>query len=336
MSTPRSAPPSTPPFGGELAADRFGHTAYLTDSGRSSLRLILQSGFRDKTFLLPDFLCGIIPQVLTELGVRFGFYHVGENFEIEARSVAAQNFDVLYVIDFFGRPCDYQDLADGNQWVVEDCVFLPAVAQRGAYPNWIGFNSLRKASALADGSVTVSRTPLDRSLIGSAEAPFVGAKYAAKRLKYRFLSAGEGSEDGYIALFGQAEQMIDAQQEIYSMSAESTARYLEMLVGMDTEMSRRRENMEILRHRLGHLEVRPDVLHPSHFVIAVAERDALRKQLREQHVFLPSHWPHTHGPRNALYDDVIAISVDARYGAGEIARVADAVHRCAPNPRPSR
>ena len=58
------------PIGGEMPFehDERLHT-YLTDSGRSSLRLILQSGFARRKFLLPDFLCDVIPRVFEELGV---------------------------------------------------------------------------------------------------------------------------------------------------------------------------------------------------------------------------------------------------------------------------
>jgi len=324
---------STRPFGGELAAGPSGQFAYLTDSGRSSLRLILQSGFLDKTFLLPDFLCGIIPQVFEELGVKFAFYHVGGNFEIDTQSVRAQKFDVLYVIDYFGSRCAFDGLVSGSQWVLEDCAFLPAVAQQGTYPYWIGFNSLRKISALADGSLVVSRTPLKRELIESAEAPFVAAKLAAKRLKHNFLETGAGDEAAYLALFAEGEELADAQREIYSMSGESVARYMGMLTALDADASRRMQNMEILRRRLGRLEVRLESAQPSHFVIGVSQRDELRKRLREHRVFLPSHWPHTHGPRNALYENVIGISVDSCYRADEIAHVADVIQSLAPAPR---
>jgi hypothetical protein len=313
------------PFGGELASGRFPHFAYLTDSGRSSLRLILGSGFAGKTFLLPDFLCGIIPEVLAELGARFSFYHIGESFEIDEISVRSQSFDVLYVIDYFGYRSEFGHLAGKDQWVIEDCVFLPEVSQQCACPNWIGYNSLRKTTALADGSVVLSTVPLDRSLIADAEAPFAGVKYAAKLNKHEFLAGGIGEEQDYLDLFNQAEKMIDTQQRVHSMSAESLARYFALLANLEKEMSRRRENMDILRERLAQFDAGVVSDQPSHFVMALERRNALRKRLRAQRIFLPSHWPHTHGPHNPLYDRVLAISVNARYSAAEISRVADLV-----------
>jgi hypothetical protein len=321
---------STRPFGGELAVGAANHLAYSTDSGRSSLRLILQSGFRDKSFLLPDFLCGIIPRVLEESGVRFGFYRVGPNLEINAASVNAQDFDVLYVIDFFGKRAGFEGLVKGDKWVVEDCVFMHEVTQQDTHSQWIGFNSLRKSSALADGSVILSRIPLQRDLILGGEAPFAARKYQAKRLKQEFLDSGKGTEADYVSVFEQAETMVDAQSEIFSMSAESTARYLDLFAARDAERAQRRENMEILRKRLGHLEIRLDTEMPSHFVMAIAERDELRARLRAQGIFLPSHWPRTHGPDNALYRELQAVAVDGCYAPDDIARVADAIAGLAP------
>ena len=96
----------------------------------------MQSGFRDKSFLLPDFLCGIIPRVLEESGVRIGFYHVGPNLEIDAASVSAQNFDVLYVIDFFSKRAGYEGLVEveifskENWWLRDPDEVLRMCAQR--------------------------------------------------------------------------------------------------------------------------------------------------------------------------------------------------------------
>jgi hypothetical protein len=313
------------PFGGELASGRFPHFAYLTDSGRSSLRLILASGFAGKTFLLPDFLCGIIPDVLAELGASFSFYHVGESFEIDENSVKSQSFDVLYVIDYFGYRSEFGHLVGEDRWVIEDCAFLPEVLQHCACPNWIGYNSLRKTTALADGSVVLSTVPLDRNLIAEDEAPFAGVKYAAKLNKQEFLAGGAGAEQDYLDLFDQAEKMIDTQQQIHSMSAESLARYFALLANLGNEMSRRRENLGILRNRLAQFETGIVSDRPSHFVMALERRNSLRERLREQRIYLPSHWPHTHGPHNPLYDRVLAVSVDARYSAAEMTRVAGLV-----------
>jgi len=321
---------SARPYGGEPAVGAATHLAYLTDSGRSSLRLILHSGFKDRYFLLPDFLCGVIPRVLEESGVRFGFYHVGPNLEIDTSSVSGQDFDVLYAIDFFGKRAEYQGLATAGKWIVEDCVFMHEVTQRGVHPNWIGFNSFRKSSSLADGSVVLSRTPLRRELILAEEAPFAARKYQAKHLKQEFFDSRKGAESDYVGLSEQAEKMADEQKQIYSMSAESTARLFDLLACGDQEQARRRENAEILRQRLGHLEIGLGVEAPSHFVIAVAERDELRVRLRAQRIFLPSHWPRTHGPDNVLYRELQAIAVDSSYAADEIARVADAIAALGP------
>jgi hypothetical protein len=317
------------PFGGELASSRFPHFTYLTDSGRSSLRLILASGFAGKRFLLPNFLCGIIPDVLSEFGASFSFYHIGESFEIDENSVRSQRFDVLYVIDYFGYRSEFGHLTGKDQWVIEDCVFLPEVSQHCACPNWIGFNSLRKTTALADGSVVLSTVPLDRNLIAEGEAPFAAVKYAAKLNKHEFLAGGGGTEQDYLDLFDQAEKMIDTQQRIHSMSAESLARYFALLANLGSEMSRRRENLGILRERLAQFEIEIVSDQPSHFVMALERRNSLRDRLREQRIFLPSHWPHKHGPHNPLYDRILAVSVDARYSAAEITRVAGLVRASA-------
>ena len=67
---------------------------------------------------------------------------------------------MLYVIDYFGARQRYRELVNGDQWVVEDAVFLPVVEPPADPANWIGFNSYRKISPLADGSLVRSTAPL--------------------------------------------------------------------------------------------------------------------------------------------------------------------------------
>src|SRR5690606_23478901 len=99
------------PFGGEPAWCADERTvSYLTDSGRSSIRLILLSGFERKRFLLPDFICEVVPRLFDELRVPYSFYRVREDLTVDPASVASLSFDVLYVVDYFGQRQEYRDL----------------------------------------------------------------------------------------------------------------------------------------------------------------------------------------------------------------------------------
>lgn len=299
--------------------------AYLTDSGRSSLRLLLRSGFSTRRFLLPDFLCQIIPAVLDQEGVDYDFYPVREDLSIDATGFDPGPRDVLYVVDYFGQRTDYTGLTPIDGWIVQDSVFSPVVRRPAPGERWIGFNSLRKISSLADGSIVHSSVPLKRELILGAPAPFVDVKWAAKRRKWAFIHAGIGEETAYLSEFERGEDQIDVQRDVHAMSDASLHGLLEYLATLEEERRVRQRNYALLDARLAAFNLPVVADYPSLYVLAVPRRNELRDYLRTRSIYLPVHWPNPRGLGNPLYDRVISVPVDSRFDEADMGRVADAV-----------
>jgi hypothetical protein len=314
------------PIGGEPEgrAGDAPHT-YLVDSGRSALRLILGSGFAAHRFLLPDYVCDVVPKVFDDLGVSYGIYRVNPDLSIDADSIAGRSYDVLYVVNYFGCRARYREYVGTDTWVIEDCVFQPLVNRPRGVGRWIGFNSLRKVTPLADGSLVKSTVALDESLIRSAPGPFVDIKSRAKALKRACLRDGSRCESIYLDLFQRGEQALDRQTSVHAMSSGSLCNLFDILPEIDSEYRARRENFRILDARLHRYALGIDPQYPCLYVLSAADRDALRQHLFERRVFLPVHWPNVRGSENPLYRTVISIPVDSRYGADDMQRVAAAI-----------
>jgi hypothetical protein len=314
------------PFGGEPAACAYDHTfSYLTDSGRSSIRLILRSGFERKRFLLPDFVCDAVPRVFDELGIAYAFYRVREDLTIDPVSLAGRSFDVLYIVDYFGQRQRYDALVDEQIWIVEDCVFSPVVERPPGRKRWIGFNSFRKISPLTDGSLVRSTVALDEHLIAKAEAPFVALKTSAKRAKREYLDGRSDDEAPHLQQFAQAEAMLDAQEAIHSMSRAASFQLLDLYRALGLERRVRRRNLAELARVLHRWALPLKPAHPCVCVLSVDRRDELRAYLRERRIFLPVHWPNPRGLDNPLYRKIISIPLDSRYGRADMRRVAEAI-----------
>lgn len=144
-------------IGGESEARDGGLYSYITDSGRSSLRLILRSGLMGKKFLLPDYLCKTVLNVFDELKVDYGFFKIKRDMSIDWSTVNNKRFDILYIINYLGKRCDIEKFkAKRNAVVIEDSVFSPVLQKPQSISVWAGFNSFRKISPLADGSIVKS------------------------------------------------------------------------------------------------------------------------------------------------------------------------------------
>ncbi len=315
-------------IGGEIDFQHDGFHTYLTDSGRSSLRLILQSGFRHKKFLLPDFLCKIIPAVFDELGVSYSYYTVNPDLSINFKSIGERNYDAIYLIDYFGKKQNIRSHPfPDDAWFLEDCVFMPVVDPPNGVQNWVGFNSFRKISHIADGSIVKSSVKLAKDLICRDEPPYSGMKYEAKRVKYEFLHYNKYSEQLYLKLFNEAEALADRQKDIFSISHHSLANLLEFYRNREREYEIRSKNYHVLDRHLGRFNIGLDAEYYTLYVLSVDRRDELRNYLFSHKIFLPVHWPGVADAGNSLYKRIISIPVDSRYDGSDMLRVADLINR---------
>ncbi|MBF0619477.1 MAG: hypothetical protein HQL19_04860 [Candidatus Omnitrophica bacterium] len=300
-------------IGGELPLARTYYEA-VTDSGRSSLRLILDSGLGRKKFLLPDFLCGIVVDVLKERGVRFGFYKVHRDLSIDWDDVRRQRFDVLYCIDYFGQPTRPPASLGAEKTVLWDQVFTALLRVPRWDGPWCALNSLRKVTPLADGSFVRATFPLALAKIVRREGRFSGYKYQAKQQKAAYFTAGHGQESDYLSLFLKGERALDRQVKPYGMSLGSQALLPDLFARFEDEQRRRKENYLTLRRKLASWEVVLASDEYSFFVLRVPQgRDALRRYLFSRKIFLPAHWPCPAGLDNVLYRELLSIPLHGIY-----------------------
>lgn len=316
-------------IGGEYEYNTNTPYSYITDLGRSSLRLILKSLGSKKRFLLPDFLCGSITKIFAEQHINFKLYHINEDLAIDGDSLKnLDEYDVLYVIDYFGNRDNYLLKIDNkNLFIIEDACFLPILEKPENIKNWISFNSFRKISYIADGSIMKSTVKLDEKLIVNKEAPFVRLKYSGKNIKYEYIHKNLFSEDSYLEISEEAKQLINAQKEIFSVSKISLFNIFNFYKNMDIENKTRATNYMVLEEYLNRSSIKIDPVFYSFFVLLVEKRDELRDRLFKEKVFLPVHWPKTIESGNTLYDKIISIPVDSRYTIDDMKAIAEIINK---------
>jgi len=288
-------------IGGEIPYQDDGLYRYLTDSGRSSLRLILHS-LKGKKFALPDYLCGVILDVFREVGIEYDFYHVGMDLNVEQKKrLQVHGF---YVIDYFGRNSSWNTEWDISDFIwIADCCFLPEIKKPQNVKNWIGFNSLRKISSATDGSIIKStiRIPPYNCLY-CWHAPFSDLKVKGE------LRAGE--------------EALTKQIPTYSMSKHGIFAAFDFYRNLDNEKLERIDNYLTLVQNLDWIWLSITPSFPSFFPMLVDRRDELREYLKTKEIYLPVHWPKPDGVENPIYDRIISIPVDSRYDKEDMERVA--------------
>lgn len=283
------------PIGGELELEQQQYQSYFTDSGRSALRLFLRSqNHRDKTYLLPNFLCEIIETVFQQEKVNYKFYTINDDLTIDAGSVNSQSYDGLYIINYFGIETNLLAINLQDKILIEDAVFSFDIKNQHNVKQWFAFSSYRKISNLTSGSLAVSNMPIDQSLIVGKNAPFAAVKAEAKHIKYQYIHQGLHDEPKYLQKFAQAEQMLDNQTHIYPMDSNAIAALLSRDVVQIQAKRRQRFAALLALFEAHHLGAIPTEY--SFFVMSIKDRDGFQKIMRAQNIFLPVHWP-TNDPK---------------------------------------
>jgi len=298
------------PIGGELELKKPYGSMYFTDSGRSSLKLFIRSGNSEKKILLPDFFCGVIEDVLLGENVEYDFYHVSNDLTIDKDTVQGKEYDVFYVINYFGIVHDLSLLELDDKIIIEDNVFLNDFDNSKNYNNWFGFNSFRKISSLSDGSMIRTNLSVKESLIECHDASFVTEKQSAKNAKYEYIENNTGSEEGYLSLFDGAESKLNDQTQIFKMSNASLFNMSKLNSDSNQKIAKQRYEFMCSEFNNFCTDKIPD--YYSFFPMRVKNRNNLKSNLSDAGIYLPVHWPYSTMP-NSLYEDIISVPLFAEY-----------------------
>lgn len=296
-------------IGGELELQKLEEQIIYTDSGRSSLKLLLNNGYTNKKFLLPDYFCEVIEKTLQKANVKYDFYHIKEDLSIDVDSLKTKEFDIFYAINYFGVLQDLSQCGLEEKIVIEDCVFFQDFTNRYNFKHWFAFNSFRKTTPLADGSLIKTTLGLERGFLNTLPAPFSVLKNKAKEIKYEYLCNQDSnySENDYLSLFEKGEKVLDEQNDIYSISFESIYR-----LNKFEKNQIRKERFDTLLKMFAPYCVNKEANEYSFFVLTLPHRDILQKHLRDKKIYLPIHWPRS-SQQNKLYDTLISIPLFETY-----------------------
>jgi len=314
-------------IGGEYELLETDIHEYFTDSGRSSIRLILES-LKNKTFLIPNYICEIIIKIFNEYKISYSFYKINTNdLTIDQRSLNGKKYDVLYIINYFGQNNLLESIVDKERIVVEDNVFMPLFYNNNNLPLWIGFNSFRKISPLADGSIIKSTIPLYGSKIDNDKLEYSKNKYEAKNVKYKFIHNQQYTEKKYLDLFKLAENKLDRKKSISTISPYSLFRLIDFISQLENEYRIRRDNYSVLYENLYENAIKLKTNHPSFFVICVDNRDGLRNYLFTKKIYCPVHWPSIEGVTCKLNYKSLSIPVDSRYCKNDMVQISSFINK---------
>ena len=261
----------------------------------SIIRILKTLNLRnDEKVLLPSYLCPSILIPFDRLSVKYTFYKVNRDLEIDVDDLQNRldpTIKAVFFINYFGFPANInsdviETLRARNVTIIEDIVqsFFSDLPLIGDF----AFNSFRKFLPV-DGSIIISNRDMSPSADKSCNS-YLFRKVSGQWLRYLHIEYGIVPEKWYLKLFEKAEVNYYTDKPC---SFDIFNRYVLSRCNIGRLCEIRRKYFKTLLSSFSKqalFKEMSDKIVPLGFPIIIEDRDRLRMQLQKRNIYCPVHW----------------------------------------------
>lgn len=319
-------------------------------TGRSAIRFVIMTieereAKLKRVAVLPSFTCDTVFEPFFKAGFEVFYYPVDKDLKTTSSAIFETVLEHDASIVLFHRYYGFNTLDGGidkmcetlrelGKYTIEDCTQCLYSSFPRSQSDYI-VGSIRKWAGTPDGGFAVSRKGQFYQKPTKTDVILEKAKVKASYNKYRFLFEHEGEKDNMLAMYREAEDILNNQNELFAIS-ETSAR---VQANLDTNklINRRKDNFNILLQSL-HSPIKPifelvdNNAVPLYFPVLVENRHSLQKHLVENAIYAPVVWPkdeqqpaQCEGAENA-YQHLLCIPIDQRYDSDDMNRIVSVIN----------
>ncbi len=325
--------------------NQYGKCTWLR-SGREALHLVALNLNPIKNLpivLMPAYCCHSMVDPFEKAGWKVEYYRLNEDLTVDLdylTNALANGFPkAVLSMNFYGsastkEAVDCIKKSNPECKVIEDfshCTFSLA----GIYNSRVDYyvTSIRKSVGVCDGSVIISKEPLDESFVEEGETEFVSSRRDCQKIKAEYTYSQDKEQKGlFFPELRRQEGELDAFAGVHRISMTGK----EMLGVLDGEMisyARRCNMKHILELLDGKVENVPGIERcldgaPFSLPILLKNRDEVQQKLAKRGVYAPVLWPICDQARETcsvsarMADEMLSIPVDQRYNYDDIEEIA--------------
>lgn len=271
---------------------------YFTGGGYYSIIGILQQlKVKDyQNVLLPSYLCPTILYPFKRLNIKYRFFKIKNNLDIDIRDIENKidiNTRAIYFIDYFGFPQNDKTISFlRGVKKTQNIILIQDIAQSFFSDNeMIGdfaFNSFRKFLPV-DGSIIIS----DEIINYKFEKSYVNyhfQRFYAQFLRYLHIKYNIGYAEYFLKYFHKADKSYYKEK---LLSFNKFNRYLLSKYDIGMFSSKRKRNysiiFEIIKDKVIYKVFNKNNV-PLGIPIIVENRNTIRNELIKKNIFCPIHW----------------------------------------------
>ncbi len=326
-----------------LGLDRF--DSILFSTCRQAIRYCLMDIVTDRRkALIPEFTCYSVIYPFLQEGYELEFYSVDESLFVSSaylnQLIQRHNVDVLLIHPYFGfNTLLLDEIIDSSVKVIFDRTQCQYSDFFYDFADYI-VSSLRKWTNLLDGGVASKKGSFSKNNIFPVDKELEECMLAASHLKSLYMERDSGDKPSFLKLFSEGLELIRSRNSLFRMSDKS--KIIQNHLDIELMTQRRRTNFLSLINfdwsRVG----RPifNVLHegitPLYFPVYLhVERKKFQRYLADNDIYAPIIWQKSDflntrqltRATERIYQHMICIPVDQRYGCADMDRVKLVVSR---------
>lgn len=293
--------------------EEFHRDALKLNSGRNAFKYILKAQSTRKVHI-PVFICNSIIESLEELNIKYDFYNINENFEINNAIVIKENEKLLYV-NYYALKSEYiQTLSNmyGTKIIIDNTQAFFDLPIK----NIDTIYSPRKFFGVSDGGYLYTNNLSDEELkkdISESYAQLIGRIQSGASLCYDSYQKAE-------------KKLMNVPIKIMSRL---TNKILKSIDYKDV-IRRREQNFYFLHNELGKynkLNLSLENIKAPFVYPFMSNSCTLRDELINNKIYVSKYWNEVlqrneiSGIEKMLVENIIPLPIDQRYGIEDMIRI---------------
>lgn len=330
------------------AFERYGHCTWLR-SGREALHLValnLKGLDVEPVVLMPAYCCHSMVDPFEKAEWKVEYYRLNDDLTADldflSHLLVTVRPKAVLTMNFYGSASTVDAVAIIRSCCprcicVEDfshCTFSLSDIYNKQVDYYV--TSIRKSVGVCDGSVIISKVPMDESVVEDDETEFMKVRRDCQKLKAEYTYTQEAAQKNiFFPELRRQEGELDNFSGVHRIS-QTGMDMLAVLNGEQIRYARKKNMAHILELLKDKVESVPGIEKcldgaPFSLPILVKNRDEVQPKLAKRGVYAPVLWPICDEARAIcpvsarMADEMLSIPIDQRYNYDDIEDIAKIV-----------
>lgn len=328
--------------------NKFGSCTWLR-SGREGLHLValnVKGKNENPVILMPAYCCHSMVEPFEKAGWKVVYYRLNEDLTVDleylSHLLATLLFKAVLTMNFYGAAPTW-DTVSVIKCGCPDCICIEDFSHctfsfADIFNPQVDYyvTSIRKSVGVCDGSVIISKAPLDETVVEDGETEFMIARRDCQKLKAKYnYTQDVAKKTIFFNELRRQEGELDNFTGVHRIS-KTGKEMLSVLNGESIRYARQKNMAHILDLLKGKVEIILGIEKclngaPFSLPILVKNRDEAQRKLAKCGVYAPVLWPIYDEARAIcpvsarMADEMLSIPMDQRYNYDDIEDIAKIV-----------